>query len=105
MYKLMTVYKPSMIKPVKEESKIIEEMAKLGQPYEQDLLSRENDNPREFIDKGLSNFELYPSEYVSKGDGGSNLVFDYKKQFNMGTQPKTREQLYNQYFNTYFNDD
>ena len=100
MYKLMTVYKPSMIKPETKEGKIIEEMGKLGQPYEQDLLSRENDNPREFIDKGLSNFELYPSEYVSKGDGGSNLVFDYKKQFNMGTQPKTREQLYNQYFNT-----
>jgi hypothetical protein len=100
MYKLMTVYKPSMIQPQTEESKIIEEVAKVGSPYKQDLLSRENENPREFIEKDLYKVELYPSEYISKGDGGSNLVFDYKKEMNKGTQPKTREQLYNEYFNS-----
>jgi hypothetical protein len=100
MYKLLTVYKPSMITAQTQESKIIEEMAKVGQPYHQDLLSRENENPREFIEKDLYKTELYPSTYVSKGDGGSNLVFDYQKEFNKGTQPKTREQLYNQYFNS-----
>jgi hypothetical protein len=43
---------------------------------------------------------LYPSTYVSKGDGGSNLVFDYNKEYNKGNQPKTRQELYNQYFNS-----
>jgi hypothetical protein len=100
MYKLMTVYKPSMAKPQTQEDKIIQEMAKVDQPYKQDLLSRENENPRDFIEKDLYKFELYPSNYVSKGDGGSNLVFDYKKEMNKGTAPKTREQLYNEYFNT-----
>jgi hypothetical protein len=100
MYKLMTVYKPSMAKPQTQEDKIIQEMAKVDQPYKQDLLSRENENPREFIEKDLYKFELYPSNYVSKGDGGSNLVFDYKKEMNKGTAPKSREELYNQYFNT-----
>ena len=100
MYKLMVVYKPSMIQPQTQESKVIEEMAKVGLPYEQDKLSRENENPREFIEKDLYKFELYPSNYVSKGDGGSNLVFDYKKEMNKGTAPKSREQLYNEYFNT-----
>ena len=28
------------------------------------------------------------------------MVFDYNKEFNKGTQPKTRQQLYNQYFNS-----
>jgi len=100
MYQLMTVYKPSMVKPQTEESKVIEEIAKVGSPYKQDLLSRENENPREFIEKDLYKVELYPSTYVSKGDGGSNLVFDYNKEFNKGTQPKTRQELYNQYFNS-----
>jgi len=100
MYKLMTVYKPSMVKPQTEESKIIEEVAKVGSPYQQDKMSRENENPREFIEKDLYKVELYPSTYVSKGDGGSNLVFDYNKEFNKGTQPKTRQELYNQYFNS-----
>jgi hypothetical protein len=100
MYKLMTVYKPSMVKPQTQEDKIIQEMAKVDQPYKQDVLSRENENPREFIEKDLYKFELYPSNYVSKGDGGSNLVFDYKKEMNKGTAPKSREQLYNEYFNT-----
>jgi hypothetical protein len=100
MYQLMTVYKPSMIQPQTEESKVIEEIAKVGSPYKQDLLSRENENPREFIEKDLYKVELYPSTYVSKGDGGSNLVFDYNKEFNKGTSPKTRQELYNQYFNS-----
>ena len=43
---------------------------------------------------------MYPSTYVSKGDGGSNLVFDYNKEFNKSTVPKTRQELYNQYFNS-----
>jgi hypothetical protein len=96
----MTVYKPSMIQPLSKESKVIEEIAKVGSPYKQDLLSRENENPREFIEKDLYKVELYPSTYISKGDGGSNLVFDYNKEFNKGTQPKTRQELYNQYFNS-----
>jgi hypothetical protein len=96
----MTVYKPSMIQPQTEESKVIEEIAKVGSPYKQDLLSRENENPREFIEKDLYKVELYPSTYVSKGDGGSNLVFDYNKEFNKSTVPKTRQELYNQYFNS-----
>jgi hypothetical protein len=100
MYKLMVVYKPSMIQPQTQESKVIEEMAKVGLPYEQDKLSRENENPREFIEKDLYKVEVYPSTYISKGDGGSNLVFDYKKEMNKGTAPKTREQLYNEYFNS-----
>jgi hypothetical protein len=100
MYRLMVVYKPSMAKTQTQEDKIIQEMAKVDQPYKQDLLSRENENPREFIEKDLYKFELYPSNYVSKGDGGSNLVFDYKKEMNKGTAPKSREELYNQYFNT-----
>ena len=57
MYTLMTVYKPSMVKPQTEESKIIEEVAKVGSPYKQDLLSRENENPREFIEKDLYNLD------------------------------------------------
>ena len=68
--------------------------------YNYMLLSRENENPREFIEKDLYKVELYPSTYISKGDGGSNLVFDYNKEFNKGTQPKTRQELYNQYFNS-----
>lgn len=99
MYKLMTVYKPSMAKPKTQTEQTIEEMAKVGQPYKQEKLSRYNTNPREFMEQNLQEIELYPSEETNKGDGGSNLVFDYKKEMNKGTQPMTREQLYNANFN------
>jgi len=99
MYKLMTVYKPSMAKPKTQTEQTIEHIAKVGQPYEQEKLSRYNTNPREFMEHNLQEVELYPSEETNKGDGGSNLVFDYKKEMNKGTQPMTREQLYNANFN------
>ena len=99
MYKLMTVYKPSMAKPKTQTEQTIERMAKVGQPYEQEKLSRYNTNPREFMEQNLQEIELYPSEETNKGDGGSNLVFNYKKEMNKGTQPMTREQLYNANFN------
>jgi hypothetical protein len=99
MYKLMTVYKPSMVKPKTHMEETIEKIAKVGQPYDQEKLSRANTNPREFIENDLQKIELYPSEETNKGDGGSNLVFDYRKELNKGTQPMTREQLYNQTFN------
>jgi hypothetical protein len=99
MYKLMTVYKPSMVKPKTQMQETIEKIAKLGQPYDSEKLSRANTNPREFMENDLQKIELYPSQETNKGDGGSNLVFDYRKEFHKGTQPMTREQLYNQTFN------
>jgi hypothetical protein len=99
MYKLMTVYKPSMVKPKTQMEETIEKIAKVGQPYDSEKLSRANTNPREFMENDLQKIELYPSEETNKGDGGSNLVFDYRKELNKGTQPMTREQLYNQTFN------
>ena len=97
-YELMTVYKPSMAKPKTKQEEIIEHVAKVGQPYLQEKLSRANTNPREFIENDLQKIELYPSEETNKGDGGSNLVFDYRKEFHKGTQPKTRKQLYDETF-------
>ena len=97
-YELMTVYKPSMAKPKTRKEEIIEEIAKVGEPYLQEKLSRANTNPREFIENDLQKIELYPSEETNKGDGGSNLVFDYRKEFNKGTQPKTRKELYDETF-------
>ena len=99
MYKLMTVYKPSMVKPKTHMEETIEKIAKVGQPYDSEKLSRANTNPREFMENDLQKIELYPSEETNKGDGGSNLVFDYRKELHKGTQPMTREQLYNQTFN------
>lgn len=100
MYQLMTVYKPSMAKPKTKEDAIIEEMAKVGEPYEQEKLSKMNSNARDFIENDLYKTELYPSTETNKGDGGNNLVFDYQKEMNKGTQPMSRQQLYNQIFNT-----
>lgn len=99
MYKLMTVYKPSMVKPKSHMEQTIEKIAKVGQPYDSEKLSRANTNPREFMENDLQKIELYPSEETNKGDGGSNLVFDYRKEMHKGTGPITREQLYNQTFN------
>ena len=98
-YKLMTVYKPSMQKPKTHGEKVQEHVAKVGQPYYTEVISRANDDPREFIKMDLQKTELYPSNMVSKGDGGSNLSFDYKKEMNKSTNPITREELYNENFN------
>jgi hypothetical protein len=98
-YKLMTVYKPSMQKPKSHVEKVEEQVAKVGQPYYTDVISRANDDPREFMKNNLQKTELYPSNMVSKGDGGSNLLFDYKKEMNKGTNPITTEELYNENFN------
>jgi len=98
-YKLMTVYKPSMQKPKSHIEKIEEHIAKVGQPYYNEIISRANDNPREFIKNNLQDTELYPSNMVSKGDGGSNLLFNFKEEMNKGTNPITTEELYNQNFN------
>jgi len=100
MYQLMTVYKPSMAKPKTKEDAIIEDMAKVGQPYEQEKLSKMNSNARDFIENDLYKTELYPSTETNKGDGGNNLVFDYQKEMNKSTQAMSRQQLYNQIFNT-----
>lgn len=98
-YKLMTVYKPSMQKPKSHVEKVEEHVAKVGQPYYTDVISRANDDPREFMKNNLQKTELYPSNMVSKGDGGSNLLFDYKKEMNKSTNPITTEELYNENFN------
>jgi hypothetical protein len=98
-YKLMTVYKPSMQKPKSHVEKVEEHVAKVGQPYYEEVISRANDDPRKFIKMDLQKTELYPSNMVSKGDGGSNLVFNYKKELNKDTNPITREELYNENFN------
>jgi hypothetical protein len=100
MYQLMTVYKPGMVKEKTKEDAIIEDMAKVGQPYEQDKLSVMNSNSRDFIENNLYKTELYPSRETNKGDNGNNLVFDYQKEMNKGTQPMSRQQLYNQIFNS-----
>ena len=76
-----------------------EHVAKVGQTYYTEVISRANDDPREFMKNNLQETILYPSNMVSKGDGGSNLVFDYKKEMNKSTNPITREQLYNENFN------
>jgi hypothetical protein len=74
-------------------------MAKVGQPYYTEIISRANDDPQAFIKMDLQKTELYPSNMVSKGDGGSNLLFDYKKEMNKSTNPITTEELYNENFN------
>jgi hypothetical protein len=52
-YKLMTVYKPSMQKPKTHVEKIEEKVGKLGQPYYTEVVSRANDDPRQFMNMNL----------------------------------------------------
>ena len=100
IYKLTTVSKPSMIKPQSNQDLVKEKMAKLDQPYKVEELSRDNTDPKAYIEKDLAKTQLYPSQEPSKGDGGSNLVFDYKKEMNRGTQPISARDLYNQTYNS-----
>jgi hypothetical protein len=97
-YKLMTVYKPSMQKQKTETDTIIQDNMKLGKPYEMDKISRANQNVKEFIEDDLQKIELYPSTETNKGDGGSNLKFNFKKEFNQSTNPITTKDLYNKTF-------
>jgi chorismate synthase len=75
-----------------------QKMAKLDQPYKIEELSRDNTDPKAYIEKNLGEKQLYPSQEPSHGDGGSNIKFDYKKEAHMGTQPKSARELYNQVY-------
>jgi hypothetical protein len=98
IYKLTTVSKPSMIKPQSKLAMQKQKMAKLDEPYKIEELSRDNTDPKAYIEKNLGENQLYPSQEPSHGDGGSNIKFDYKKEMNMGTQPKSARELYNQIY-------
>lgn len=99
IYKLTTVSKPSMIKPQSKIAMQKEKMAKLDQPYKVEELSRDNTDPKAYIEKNLGEKQLYPSQEPSHGDGmGSNIKFDYKKEMHMGTQPRSARELYNQVY-------
>jgi hypothetical protein len=99
IYKLTTVSKPSMIKPQSNLAMQKQKMAKLDEPYKIEELSRDNTDPKAYIEKNLGEKQLYPSQEPSHGDGmGSNIKFDYKKEANMGTQPKSARELYNQVY-------
>jgi len=99
IYKLTTVSKPSMIKPQSKLAMQKEKMAKLDQPYKVEELSRDNTDPKAYIEKNLGETQLYPSQEPSHGDGmGSNIKFDYKKEMHMGTQPRSARELYNQVY-------
>ena len=100
IYKLTTVSKPSMVKPLSKQELVKEKMAKLDQPYKVEELSRDNTDPKAYIEKNLAETQLYPSQEPSHGDGGSNLKFDYKKEMNRGTQPISARDLYNQTYNS-----
>jgi hypothetical protein len=75
-----------------------QKMAKLDQPYKIEELSRDNTDPKAYIQKDLGEKQLYPSQEPSHGDGGSNIKFDYKKEAHMGTAPKSARELYNQVY-------
>jgi len=99
IYKLTTVSKPSMIKPQSKLAMQKQKMAKLDEPYKIEELSRDNTDPKAYIQKNLAEKQLYPSQEPSHGDGmGSNIKFDYKKEAHMGTQPKSARELYNQVY-------
>ena len=98
IYKLTTVSKPSMIKPQSKLAMQKQKMAKLDQPYKIEELSRDNTDPKAYIQKNLAEKQLYPSQEPSHGDGGSNIKFDYKKEAHMGTAPKSSRELYNQVY-------
>ena len=99
IYKLTTVSKPSMIKPQSKLAMQKQKMAKLDEPYKIEELSRDNTDPKAYIEKNLGEKQLYPSQEPSHGDGmGSNIKFDYKKEAHMGTQPKSARELYNQVY-------
>ena len=98
IYKLTTVSKPSMIKPQSKLAMQKQKMAKLDEPYKIEELSRDNTDPKAYIEKNLGEKQLYPSQEPSHGDGGSNIKFDYKKETQMGTQPKSARELYNQVY-------
>lgn len=101
IYKLTTVSKPSMVKPQSKQNLVRQKMAKLDEPYKVEELSRDNTDPKAYIEKNLAETQLYPSQEPSHGDGsGSNIKFDYKKEMNRGTQPISARDLYNQ---TYMN--
>jgi hypothetical protein len=78
IYKLTTVSKPSMIKPQSKLAMQKHKMAKLDEPYKIEELSRDNTDPKAYIEKNLGENQLYPSQEPSHGDGGSNIKFDYK---------------------------
>jgi hypothetical protein len=98
IYKLTTVSKPSMIKPQSKLAMQKQKMAKLDQPYKIEELSRDNTDPKAYIQKNLAEKQLYPSQEPSHGDGGSNIKFDYKKEAHLGTAPKSARELYNQVY-------
>jgi hypothetical protein len=99
IYKLTTVSKPSMIKPQSKLAMQKQKMAKLDEPYKIEELSRDNTDPKAYIEKNLGEKQLYPSQEPSHGDGmGSNIKFDYKKEMHMGTQPRSARELYNQVY-------
>jgi hypothetical protein len=100
IYKLTTVSKPSMVKPLSSQELVKEKMAKLDQPYKVEELSRDNTDVKAYIANNLGETQLYPSQEPSHGDGGSNLKFDYKKEMNRGTQPISAKDLYNQTYNS-----
>jgi len=99
VYELTTVYKSDMLKPKTIFEKKIEETSKqLTKPYEREVIASANENTRDFMEAKLGNIEIYPSTYTNIGDGGGNIKFNFSKELNMGTQPKTTKQLYEETF-------
>ena len=98
VYELTTVFKPDMVKPKNIFEKKIEEVAKLTKPYEREVIANANENTRDFMEAKLGRIEVYPSTDTNIGDGGGNLKFNFAKELNMGLEPKTTKQLYEETF-------
>jgi hypothetical protein len=98
VYELTTVFKPDMVKPKTIFEKKIEETAKLTNPYEREIIANANQDTRSFFEAKLGNIEVYPSTDTNIGDGGGNLKFNFAKELNMGLEPKTTKQLYEETF-------
>jgi hypothetical protein len=97
-YRLTTVYNPDMIKPISKSEKKIEQVAKLQKLDGRQKIIMANQNTRDFMESGLGKILVYPSTDTSMGDNGSNIKFNYAKETNMGTEPKTAKQLYEETF-------
>lgn len=98
IYQLTTVYKPDMIKPKTVQDNRIEEVAKLNIPTDREKIVAANENVRDFMEAKLGSIEVYPSTDTNIGDGGGNIKFNAGKELNMGTEPKTAKQLYQETF-------
>ena len=102
IFKLTTVYKDDMIKPKNKYEKKMEEVMKVNEPSERDILVQANQDVGDFMKHKLGATQVYPSTETNQGsvqgNGYGNMRVNSGEELNRGIQPKTTAQLYQENF-------